>query len=91
MLSYMKTQRYVTTLIQRQSSEGWSDREMARQLGVHATTWHLIRHGQRGLGLSVLRRAMTRFPEYNGLAMLVLLSGVSVANADVMMGDTEAA
>lgn len=64
---------YLTTLIERQQFEGWSDREMARQLGVGKSTWSRIKRGERGIGPSVLRRTMMRFPEYNHLALLFLL------------------
>lgn len=66
----MKKNTYLSTLIERQESEGWSDREMARQLGVGKSTWSRIRSGERGIGTSVLRRAMSRFPEYNGIFLL---------------------
>lgn len=73
----MKRNTYLDALIARQLNEGWSDREMARQLGIGKSTWSRLRHRERGLGQKVLRRAMVRFPEYNDRALLFLLRGVS--------------
>lgn len=76
----MKAQTYLQTLIERQNREGWSDREMARQLMIGNSTWSRIKSGERGMGLSVLQRAMRRFPEYNTIAWFFLDSNVSERN-----------
>lgn len=68
----MKNNTYLTTLKNRQATEGWSDREMGRQLGVGETTWYRIKRGDRGMGIEVLTKAMHRFPEYNANALLFL-------------------
>lgn len=74
----MKTNTYLNRLIERQRAEGWSDREMGRQLGLGSTTWYRIKRGQRGITVHFLRHAMERFPEYNTIALFYLAESATV-------------
>ncbi len=65
--------RLIAELIDRQEREGWSEREMARQLGISEASWHRIRSGTRGMGTSVIRRVLFRFPEFTHLAIAFFL------------------
>ena len=78
----MNTNSYVTKLIAHQEAAGWSDREMARQLGIGATTWWRVKNGERALSIYVLQQAMRAFPEYSADALLFLAGNVS--NSDAM-------
>lgn len=60
----MNTERLVAELIERQAREGWSDREMGRQLRIDHTTWRGIRIGRHRPGTLALSRILERFPEY---------------------------
>jgi transcriptional regulator with XRE-family HTH domain len=60
----MNTQAIIDALIERQAREGWSDRAMARRLGINHTTWRGIKIGRQAAGVSVLERAVAAFPEY---------------------------
>lgn len=73
----MKTNTYLTTLIERQQSEGWSDRRMAREAGIGHITWYRLRMGERQMGRRTLMRLMARFPEYNDLVLCFLRADVS--------------
>ncbi len=85
----MNTRALVEALVERQSHEGWSDREMGRQLGVDHTTWRRVRLGERGAGVLFLRRATARFPEYTGLLFVPV--HVRAPNRDVIERDEAAA
>lgn len=76
----MNNTTYLAKLIQRQLDEGWSDREMARQLKVGNATWCRIKSGSRGMGVSFLRCAMQRFPEYDADALFFLRENASVGS-----------
>lgn len=80
----MNTNTYLDRLKKRQGDEGWSDREMARQVGVSPATWTRIKRGERGMGIDVLQMAMRRFPEYDTDALLFLRSDVSNCNTSVV-------
>lgn len=79
-LCNMKTNTYLSALIERQAAEGWSDRQMAREIGCGHVTWYRVRIGARVMGRKTLMRIMARFPEYNDLAVLFLRSGVAESN-----------
>lgn len=79
----MKANKLVAILKDRQAAEGWSDREMARQLSVSNGTWSGIRRGRHGPGVVFIQRVMERFPEYQLDALLFLQSKVIESNNDV--------
>lgn len=88
----MNTPTYVAKLIERQEIEGWSDREMARQIGVGNATWFRVRTGSRGMGVYVLQRCMARFPEYDADALFFLRQHASVSSTiDTVKGPVIAA
>jgi len=53
-------------LTTQQRLAGWSDRQMARELGVSASLWTHTRKGRCPVGLTLLRAAGHRFPELAG-------------------------
>lgn len=55
--------KLIDELIDIQTREQWSEREMARQIGISEASWHRIKSGSRGMGTSILRRVLHRFPE----------------------------
>lgn len=79
----MNTNTYLSTLIERQQAEGWSDREMGRQLKIGQTSWPYVKSGKRRMTLYFLRKAMERFPEYNAIALTFLFETASVGNRSV--------
>lgn len=81
-LCSMKTNTYLTALIERQQAEGWSDRQMAREVGIGHVTWYRIRLGETTMGRRSLSRLMARFPEYNDLALLFLRSSAAQSNTN---------
>lgn len=66
----MNTEALMTALMERQAREGWSDREMGRQLSVNHTTWRGIKIGRQRPGVSFIQRAVARFPEYQTLLLM---------------------
>lgn len=66
----MNTEALVTALIERQEREGWSDREMSRQLNVSHVTWRSVRIGRHGPGVMFIGRCSERFPELMPLLLL---------------------
>lgn len=87
----MRDNIYLAKLIERQTREDWSDREMARQLRVSAATWNRIRRGERGIGVDVLACAMARFPEYNAVALLFLSANAPDGNIPAPVSNGRAA
>lgn len=83
----MNTELLVSKLKEVQSREGWSDREMGRQLKVDHTTWRSIRLGTRGAGMSFVDRALARFPEFT----TCLFVPVSVSHTNTARTTPEAA
>jgi len=82
----------IAELIERQQAAEWSDREMARQLGVAEASWHRIKAGSRGMGPDILRRVLKRFPELTPLAMsLFFASSASHSHAFASVDESEAA
>ena len=65
--------KLIDELVERQQREQWSEREMARQIGISEASWHRIKSGSRGMGTSIIRRVLHRFPEYTGLALAFFL------------------
>ena len=42
---------------------GWSQNELARQLGLHESTLSSIVNGKRGLGMKTIARFLSLFPQ----------------------------
>lgn len=80
----------LTALWKRQDDEGWSDRQLADELGINHSTLSLIRHGQRGVGAKVISRIITRFPEYTHLALFFLQQDASDTSTGVDGGKVAA-
>lgn len=70
----MEPRDYIGLLRHRQLTEGWSDLRMARELGCSKTAWYYVVTGRREPGLTLLRRASRRFPEYD-VDLMVYLRG----------------
>lgn len=85
----MNTDSIVKALMERQAREGWSYRTVAREVGVHHTTWYFIAHGERGPGMTFIKRVLARFPEFTPL--LFLPAGVSHNHGSVSSDQQEAA
>lgn len=79
--------RFVEQLTQIQRREGWTERQMAQQLGMHHTTWYGIKRGRHNPGVRFIQNAVARFPELSGSAVLFLLSGVHQENNTVHDGN----
>jgi hypothetical protein len=77
----MNTERLVEQLIRRQGDEGWSDREMGRQLGIAHTSWRSVKLGRHGPGVLFIQHATQRFPEY--LPLLFVPVDVSDSHTSV--------
>lgn len=85
----MNTDSIVTALRERQTREGWSYRDVAREVGIHHTTWYFISRGDAKPGMTFVKRVLARFPEFTPL--LFLPAGVSHSHALVSSDQPEAA
>jgi transcriptional regulator with XRE-family HTH domain len=83
----MPDSAYLARLRRRQLDEGWTDEEMARQLQVSKASWSMIVSGQRQPGVTFLKRAMRRFPEYDLDVLFFLRSDVHEGNHDVQLAN----
>ena len=74
----MNREAVVEALKEIRDRAGWSDAELARQVGVSRVTWYYILIGRQRPGATFLERAVARFPELRDLLFLP---------ADVTEGD----
>lgn len=71
------------TAIQRE--HGWTDAEMASEIGITRGGWSHIRLGRRGIGRVALRRILHRFPDLGHTTLFSLVSGVTETDGCVTM------
>lgn len=69
---HMNTALIVEALKERQAREGWTFRDVGRELGVNYTTWYGITRGRHGPGVAFIRAVLARFPEYTPLLFVPL-------------------
>ena len=80
----------VDTLRERQAREGWSYRDVGRELGLDHMIWYRISRGQQEMTLQFLRHLLARFPEYLPQAFLFLQSGAPNGSGSATHGETAA-
>lgn len=68
----MQDSDLVRALIALQRAQGWTDGQMAAQLGVERSMWSLVRRGKRRPGNRVLAGVDRRFPDLRPLIPLFL-------------------
>lgn len=80
----------IANLVERQATAEWSDREMARQLGIAEASWHRIKAGSRGMGPDILRRVLRRFPDLTPIAMSLFFdASASRSHTSAAIGNVE--
>lgn len=86
---HMNTALIVKALKERQVREGWTFRDVGRELGINYTTWYGITRGRHGPGVAFIRAVLARFPEYTPLLFVPL--DVHDSHVDVTSDEQEAA
>lgn len=76
-------------LSERQRVEGWTDEELAREIGISRAYLSLARSGRKPATLNMLRKILRRFPEYTTLAFSFLTSEVTHSDNVATVGNSE--